>query len=126
MRVRAERMALQVKRDISEIIRSQVKDPRVGFITVTDVEVSNDLTHAKVFVSVFGSQEERRATMETLERATGFIRSEIGRRIRLRVTPELHFKLDESAEYGARIGRVLHDLGMDTTKGEREHGQDSI
>ena len=126
MRIRAERMALQMQRDISEIVRSQVKDPRVGFLTVTGVEVSNDLTHVKVFISVFGDAEEKRATMETLERAKGFIRTEVGRRIRLRLTPEIHFRLDESADYGEKIERVLRDLSPRAKEAVDGHGPDPV
>ncbi len=110
LRVRIERVALQVQKEISDIIRMQVKDPHVGFVTVTGCEVSNDMTHAKVFVSVLGSSEQRTETMGALERAKGFIRSELGRRIRLRVTPELHFKLDESVDYSIRIGHMLGEI----------------
>ncbi len=112
MRVRAERMALQIQRDVSDIIRSEVKDPRIGFLTVTGVDISNDLTHAKIFVSILGDPDQRRESFAVLERTKGFIRSEIGRRIRLRQTPEIVFKLDETAAYSERIGRVLNGLGV--------------
>ncbi len=112
MRVRAERMALQIQRDVSDIIRSEVKDPRIGFLTVTGVDISNDLTHAKIFVSILGDPDQRRESLAVLERTKGFIRSEIGRRIRLRQTPEIVFKLDETAAYSERIGRVLNGLGV--------------
>lgn len=110
MKVRTERIALQMQKEISEIIRTEVKDPRVGFVTVTGVEVSSDHTHAKVFVSILGNEEERQRTMQALERAKGFMRTEIGRRIRLRVTPELHLKRDESMDYSSRIGKVLQEI----------------
>lgn len=107
MKVRVSRIALQMQREISEILRTELKDPRVGFVTVTAVELSSDMTHAKVFVSVLGPAADRQATLEVLERARGYVRSEVGQRIRLRVTPEIHFKLDESMEYSAHIGKVL-------------------
>jgi len=110
MKLRTERIALQMQKEISEIIRTEVKDPRIGFVTVTGVEVSSDHTHAKVFISILGNAEERERSMQALERARGFMRSEIGRRIRLRVTPELHLKLDESMDYSSRIGKVLHEI----------------
>ncbi|MCY0876369.1 MAG: 30S ribosome-binding factor RbfA [Firmicutes bacterium] len=110
MKVRTERIALQMQKEISEIIQTQVKDPRVGFVTVTAVEVSSDHTHAKVFVSILGNEEERVRSMQALERAKGFIRTEVGRRIRLRVTPELHLKRDESMDYSSRIGKVLQEI----------------
>ena len=119
VKVRAERIAFQMQREISDIIQNQVKDPRVGFVTVTGVEVTNDLQHAKVFVSVLGSEAERANSLQALERAKGFIRTEIGRRIRLRLTPEIHFKLDESMDYSMKIGKVLHQIFPDgETDGE--------
>lgn len=118
MRVRIERIALQMQREISDIIRTQVKDPRVGFVTVTGTEVSNDMTHVKVFLSVLGDADNRSATMAVLEKAKGFIRSELGKRIRLRLTPELHFKSDESIDYSMRIGHVLDEIARGTDKDE--------
>ena len=122
VRVRAERMALQIQRDVSDIIRSELKDPRIGFLTVTGVEVSNDLTHAKIFVSILGDPAERQEALAVLERTKGFIRSELGRRVRLRLTPEIAFKLDETAAYSERIGRVLNELGVRGDAGNRLPG----
>lgn len=110
MKVRGERIALQMQKEISDVIRIGVKDPRIGFLTVTAVEVSSDYTHAKVFVSVLGDQEQRDRSMQALERAKGYIRSEVAKRIRLRVTPELHFKFDTSMDYSTRIGKVLQEI----------------
>ena len=120
MKVRAERIALQMQREISDIIQSQVKDPRVGFVTVTAVEVTNDFQHAKVYVSVLGNEGERENSLHALDRARGFIRTEIGRRIRLRLTPEIQFVLDESLDYSMKIGRVLHEIfPQSETDGEK-------
>jgi len=112
-RIRQERVAEQMKKEISDIIRADVKDPRIGFATITHVEVAGDLQHAKVFVSVLGSQQEKQDTMDALVRAAGFIRGEASRRLRLRVAPELVFKLDESGEYSAHIETVLRRLQDD-------------
>lgn len=109
-RIRAERVGEQMKKELSAIIRTEVKDPRIGFATITHVEVAGDLQHAKVFVSVFGAEEEKYQTLDALVRATGFIRGEISRRLRLRVAPEMVFKLDESGEYSQRIETVLRTL----------------
>jgi ribosome-binding factor A len=109
-RIRQERVAEQMRKEISELIRTDMKDPGIGFSTITRVEVAGDLQHAKVFVSVFGSDEEKKSTMTALIRAGGFIRGEIGRRLRLRISPELTFKLDESSEYSAHIETVLRHL----------------
>jgi ribosome-binding factor A len=120
VKVRAERIALQMQREISDIIQSQVKDPRVGFVTVTAVEVTNDFQHAKVYISVLGNEGERENSLHALDRARGFIRTEIGRRIRLRLTPEIQFVLDESLDYSMKIGRVLHEIfPQSETDGEK-------
>ena len=110
-RIRTQRIAEQMKKEVADIIRNEVKDPGIGFATVTRVEVANDLQHAKVFISVLGSDEEKNKTMDALHRAVGFIRGEVSRRLRMRVTPEMAFRLDESGEYSAHIETVLKSLG---------------
>ncbi len=108
---RVRRVAEQIKKDVSRIIGSELKDPRVAEITsVTDVELTRDLRYASVYVSIYGSDSEKEETLQTLVRASGFIRSEIGRRIRLRYVPEFNFYLDTSIEYGAYIESVLKSL----------------
>ncbi|NLK08923.1 MAG: 30S ribosome-binding factor RbfA, partial [Firmicutes bacterium] len=119
---RVEKVREAVKKESSDIIR-QMKDPRIGFVTVTDVEVSRDLRHVKIFVSVLGSEEEKNASLEGLERATGYIRTEIGRRIRLRHTPEIVFRWDGSMEHGARISQILEGLKEDA-KPEGSEGEE--
>lgn len=109
-RIRTARVAEQMKKEIAELIRAELKDPRIGFATVTRVEVAGDLQHAKVFVSVYGDSSEKQQTFEALERATGFIRGEVSRRLRLRVAPALAFRLDESSEYSAHIETVIREL----------------
>ncbi|WP_062050816.1 30S ribosome-binding factor RbfA [Bacillus sp. JCM 19034] len=108
--VRAHRVGEQIKKEISEIIMREVKDPRVKFVTVTGVDVTGDLQQAKVFITTLGNDEEKEATLQGLSKAKGFIRSEIGKRIRLRKTPELLFEFDESIEYGNRIETLLQDV----------------
>lgn len=102
-------MAEQAKKELGDIIRT-LKDPRVGFVTVTDVEVSNDLSHLRVFFSVYGDDEARQQSEEGLQAAKGLIRSELGRRIRLRLTPEIEFRFDGSLERGARIDQLLEEI----------------
>lgn len=109
-RVRVGRVGEQIKKEISTIIQQELKDPRIGFITVTGVEVTNDLSQATVYLSVLGNEEQREATLHALARSTGFIRSELGKRIRLRHTPALLFKFDGSIDYGSRIESLLHEL----------------
>ncbi|MCG8402387.1 MAG: 30S ribosome-binding factor RbfA [Firmicutes bacterium] len=107
---RPERLAEAIKKEISEMLRAELKDPRVGFATVTGVEVSGDLKYAKVYVSVLGSKEERDSSMAGLKKAQGFIRTELGRRIRVRYIPELTFKLDESLDHGTRVMKLLNEV----------------
>jgi len=108
---RVARLREEIRKEASDIIQRRMKDPRIGFTTVTDVEVSADLRHVKIFVSVLGDEEARARTVEGLERAKGFVRTEIGRRIRLRHTPEIHFVYDPSLERGARVMQLLNELG---------------
>jgi len=110
MSLRATRVGEQMKKELSEILGRKIKDPRVGFVTVTDVEVSGDLQQAKVYISVLGDTEKREDTLKGLAKATGFIRSELGQRIRLRKTPEIIFEFDESIDYGNRIENLLHQI----------------
>lgn len=117
-RIRQERVAEQMRKEISDLMRTEIKDPGIGFSTITRVEVAGDLQHAKVFVSVFGNDEEKKSTMAALTRAAGFIRGEVGRRLRLRISPELAFKLDESSEYSAHIETVLRRLESNPNKND--------
>jgi len=105
---RAERVSDQMKQEIADILMRKIKDPRIGFVTVTDVEVADDLRNAKVFVSVYGS--EKAATLKGLESASAFIRSELGKRMRMKFIPELLFRYDDSVERGAHINELLHEI----------------
>src|SRR5690606_18310345 len=108
--MRANRVAEQMKQELSDIISRRLKDPRVGIVTITDVDVTGDLQQAKVYFTVLGDEVKKATTKEALEKASGFIRSEIGSRIRLRKTPEIFFEFDESIDYGNRIEKLLSDL----------------
>jgi ribosome-binding factor A len=110
MSVRIARLRELFKEEISVILQREMKDPRIGFASITDVELSPDLRHAKVFVSILGNAEAKASTMAGLENARGFIRKELGRRIRLRHIPEVLFRLDESIERGARVQRLLRQV----------------
>jgi ribosome-binding factor A len=109
-KVRVGRVGEQIKKELSLIVQSELKDPRVGFITVTGVEVTNDLSQAKIYLSVLGSEQQKEDSLKALANGRGFIRSELGRRIRLRHTPELIFKFDASIEYGSRIEMLLQKV----------------
>lgn len=109
---RADRVRKALMREISDIIRKHVKDPRLAneVISITDVDVSGDLRHAKIFVSVFGEQEVQDQIMEILKEWTPQVRSEVGKRIRLHHTPEIQFYLDTSLERGSRVTRLLDQI----------------
>jgi ribosome-binding factor A len=107
---RQERAARLLREEISRIIGRGLKDPRIGMVSITDVEVTPDLRRARVFVSVFGDDDEARATLEVLERATGFVRREIGRHLRLRYVPDLEFRHDVSLAHGAHIHQLLEQV----------------
>lgn len=107
---RASRVAEEIKKEITQMLRDEIKDPRIGFVTVTGVEVTPDIRYAKVFVSVYGDADAQAQSLDALEKAKGLVRSEIGKRIRLRYAPEVSFKLDTSIEYGARIMKLLAEV----------------
>ena len=122
MSLRANRVGEQMKKELTDIIGRKLKDPRIGFVTVTDVRVTGDLQQATVYISVLGNQEQEENTLIGLAKASGFIRSEIGKRIRLRITPEITFEWDESLEYGQRIETLIHQIHSeeDDNKNEEE------
>ncbi len=113
MSLRANRVAEQMKQDLGKIIDQKLKNPKVGFVTVTDVEVTEGLQEAKIFVSVLGTDEERARTMQGLEESKGFLRTEIGKRIRMYKVPELRFEYDHSIEQGNRIEQLIRKLKED-------------
>jgi ribosome-binding factor A len=107
---RTNRLSGEFRREISDIIMNQMKDPRLSeLISVTRVQVTRDLRYAKVYISVLGSDEQKTSTIKTLKNAAGFIRHEVGQRISLRYTPELQFQLDNSIEHGAYISKLIDD-----------------
>jgi ribosome-binding factor A len=111
---RQEKLAELITAELSDLLHTRMKDPRLGFASITHVEVSGDFRHAKIFVSVMGSEEEQNDTMKALKHATGFLRHELAGRLTLRYMPELVFKLDTSIVQGARILELI-------SKSEQEH-----
>ena len=111
----AERLAQELKMRIGEILLLEVRDPRVGFATVTSARLSPDQRQAKVYISVLGSQEDVKQTLEALNRASGFIRRKLSSRMRLRHSPELVFVFDPSVETGARMEVILEEVKKETT-----------
>ncbi len=112
---RVERVAELIKREVSSLIMRDIKDDRVGagMVSVTAVEVSGDLQHARIFVSIYGTEEARQETMAGLGAATGFIRRELGQRLNLRRAPEILFKEDRSFEEGVRVLSLLNKLSTE-------------
>jgi ribosome-binding factor A len=109
---RLARLNEQIKREISEILRRDVRDPRVGAVTVTRVEVSGDLWVARVFVRLAGAVEERGEGLAGLEAAAPFMRRLLGRELHIRRVPELHFREDRALDHATRIDRILKDLSV--------------
>ncbi|MBF2077800.1 MAG: 30S ribosome-binding factor RbfA [Synechococcales cyanobacterium T60_A2020_003] len=109
---RVARVSELIKREVSQMLFSDIKDDRVGMgmVSVTEVEVSNDLQHARIFVSIYGTDEARAETMEGLKSATGFVRSELGHRMRLRRTPEVVFIEDRGIERGTQVLSLINRL----------------
>ena len=113
---RPEQMAETLRQVITEALAREVRDPRVGFVTVTGVLVSGDLSHARVMVSVVGDDGEKTRALEGLQSAAGFLRSRAARALTTRSVPELHFELDRGLEHAARINELLNTI--------RREGQD--
>lgn len=112
---RVSRVAELIRREVSQMLLHGIKDDRVGagMVSVTDVDVSGDLQHAKIFISIYGTEEAKTETMAGLKSATGYVRTELGQRIRLRRTPEVVFVEDPSIERGTRILSLLNQLNHD-------------
>jgi ribosome-binding factor A len=111
---RSLRVADQIQRELAEIIRTELKDPRVAMITLTGVEVTADYAHAKVFYTLMGSAEQRAETEVGLKQASGFLRSQIARRIKLHSIPQLHFVYDASVERGFELSRLIDEAVADS------------
>jgi ribosome-binding factor A len=107
---RQARIADQIQRELAELVRLEMRDPRVGgMVTLTGVELTRDKSHAKVFFTVLGSPSDAQAALEGLRRAAGFLRSQLAHRLTTRTVPELSFEYDESVERGARLSRLIDE-----------------
>jgi ribosome-binding factor A len=113
---RQEKLGEQIAIEVSDLLRTRLKDPRVGFASVTHVEVSGDLRHAKIYVSVMGEHDEKKQTIEALHHATGFLRRELAGRLTVRFMPEIVFKLDNSIEQGAHILGLIRTMELEEQK----------
>jgi ribosome-binding factor A len=125
---RVARVAELIKREVGQLLISGIKDDRVGvgMVSVTDVDVSGDLQHAKIFVSIYGTDEARAATMAGLKSATGYVRSELGHRIRLRRTPEVVFIEDRSIERGTQVLSLLNRLSEERKDQDEDSDTDLV
>lgn len=110
MSLKNEKVAELIRRNISEIISRALKNPKIGFITIMDCVVSNDLSLAKVYVSFLGQDARKEAGMKALEQSKGFIRSELSKKLTMRKVPELVFVLDDTLEKGNKIDRIIADI----------------
>ncbi len=109
---RVAKVREEIKKEVSYILQRDVKDPRLGFVSVTDVEVSRDYSFCKIYVSVLGDDTQKQQSMIGLSKATGFVRSELGKRVRMRHIPEISFVYDPSLEHGAKISAILRDIDV--------------
>lgn len=121
MAYRLERINEELKKELSDIIKKQLKDPRIPeLVSVSQVKVTNDLRYAKTFVSIYGDKQQQEEAINGLENAKGFLRREIGKRIRIRYIPELIFEIDDSLEYGMHIDSILRDIKRSNKEEENE------
>jgi ribosome-binding factor A len=106
---RPERLGEAIREEVAQMMLAELKDPRLGLVTVTRVEVSPDLSRARVHVGVFGDERERRKSLEALERASGFVRHELARRLRIRQVPEIDFRYDKGLDATERVARLIEE-----------------
>ncbi|MBP6707592.1 MAG: 30S ribosome-binding factor RbfA [Candidatus Accumulibacter sp.] len=106
---RRERIVEQIRRELAAVIHSELRDPRVGMISLTDVELSADFAHARVFFSTLAGSDSLESVQAGLQHAAGFLRSELGKRISIHMTPQLHFVFDQSLERGAQLAKLISE-----------------
>ena len=111
--LRVRKMQEFIKQEVSSMLLREVKDPRLGFVTVTGVHLTGDLREATVYVSLFGSEKEKKESMTALEMATGFIRGELGKRLKIYYTPQISFEQDTSLDYGMHIEGLIKQIHKD-------------
>ena len=108
--VRVRKIQEFIKQEVGQMLLRDLKDPRLGFVTITGVKVTGDLRQAKIFVSLFGSDADKKSSLEALNKAKGYIRREIGQRLKIYYTPEISFEEDTSLDYGMHIDSLLRDI----------------
>lgn len=114
MSQRTDRVDELLRQEIGALLAKELADPRIGFVTITDVETAPDLRHAKVWVSVIGGKQDQKESLRALQHSMGYVRHELGRTLRIKRIPELHVHLDDSAERGTRVLHLLHELEQGT------------
>jgi ribosome-binding factor A len=117
---RQRRVAEQIQRELADLIRLELKDPRVGMVTVTDVEVTSDYSHAKVYISALGGDARVEQALQGLQSAAGFLRSQVSHRMKLRIMPQLHFLHDTSIEHGMQMDRLIDEAVAEDAKHPHE------
>lgn len=120
---RQEKMSVEIKRMLSAIIKDHVKDPRIDLtsVSITRVDVPQDISHARVYISIMGDEEKQNDTMQILKKAKGYIRSELAHGLQIRHAPELEFRLDKSIEQGIKISSLLESLHLEAEAKEQKH-----
>lgn len=121
---RTERLAEEIREEVALLIAGELKDPRIGFVTVTRVEVTPDLRTARVYVGVLGTEKQRTTSLAGLKQGAGFLRRALGRTLRLRHTPELVFQYDEGLEASDRVAKLLAEIGSRPTAAPAEDSED--
>jgi ribosome-binding factor A len=115
---RTQRVGGQIQRELAQIIQQELRDPRLGLVTVSAVEVSKDMTHAKVFITVMNPEQDVDETLKVLKKASGFLRRALGKRMLLRLIPELHFAYDSSLDEGMRVSALLDAVAAERKDGD--------
>jgi ribosome-binding factor A len=121
---RQERVGDLIRDEVSEIIQREMNDPRLGFVSITRVELSPDLRYARLFVSVFADETARKQALVALNNASGFIRRVLAPRLRMRTIPELTFRLDQSMEHAENVARILRDLELESPSDVGKTGEE--
>ena len=121
---RTERLGEEVREEVAQLIAGELKDPRIGFVTVTRVEVTPDLRTARVYVGVLGTEKQKQASLAGLRQAAGFLRRALGQSLRLRYTPELVFTYDEGLEASDRVAQLLAEISRPAVPGSSEDEDD--
>ena len=121
---RTERLSEEIREEVALLIAGELKDPRIGFVTVTRVEVTPDLRTARIYVGVLGTEKQRTTSLAGLKQGAGFLRRALGRTLRLRYTPELVFQYDEGLEASDRVAKLLAEIGSSPTAAPEDNPED--